>query len=93
MVPSGSTTSTGYALVDATNDYLIYQPANASFTVNLSARIFGYEWTEPATGSITNTGSFTALAGNNTFTLPGGYATKVGCCILYPPRPRHTDTG
>ena len=73
MVPSGSTTSTGYALVDATNDYLIYQPANASFTVNLPARIFSYEWTDPATGSITNIGSFTALAGNNTFTLPGGY--------------------
>jgi hypothetical protein len=72
MVPSDATSSTGYALAYANREYLIYQPANSSFTVTLPAQAFSYEWIDPATGSVTQTGTYNATAGSNPFILPAG---------------------
>ncbi len=74
MVPSDISTSTRYALVNLNAEYLVYQPSNTSFTVNLPAQTFAYEWINPATGDITQSGILSAVAGNNVFALPSGYS-------------------
>ena len=84
MVPSESSASTGYALVYTNNEYLIYQPSNSSFTVNLSAQTFSYEWIDPSTGNTTSAGSVTATAGNTLFMPPFGY-TNGALLHLSPP--------
>ena len=75
MVPSDAATSTGYALANANREYLIFQPATSSFTVTLPAQSFRFEWINPATGSVTQTGTYNAIAGSNTFNLPGGFSS------------------
>jgi hypothetical protein len=72
MTPTDKITSTGYCLSSA-NEYLIYQPANSSFTVTLTTRSFSYEWISPTTGLTIESGRFTATAGDRTFDLPNGY--------------------
>ena len=73
MIPDTSVCSTGFALVNADTEYLIYQPAHASFTVMLPAKTFRFEWLNPTNGKITDTGTMTATAGQNTFVLPKSY--------------------
>src|SRR4029077_2314002 len=74
MVPSDATSSTGYVLAYANHEYLIYQPATSSFSVTLPADSFAFEWINPATGSVTQTGTYNAVAGTNTFTLPAAFS-------------------
>ena len=71
MIPRGDLTSTTYALANPGNEYLIYQPtSNSSFTVNLIAGTYSYEWFNPSTGQIANSGSVTVAAGNKSFSAP-----------------------
>jgi hypothetical protein len=70
MTPQGSLSSTGFALVNTGNEYLVYQPDSGSFTVNLVTGSYSFEWFNPASGSIASTGSFTASSGNKRFTPP-----------------------
>lgn len=72
MVPNDALASTGYVLANPNIEYLVYQPVNATFTVNLPADTFRYEWICPNTGATPSTGSFSSTAGARTFTLPGG---------------------
>jgi hypothetical protein len=72
MMPSDATSSTGYALVYVNREYLVYQPASSSFSVTLPANSFSFEWIDPATGSVSQTGIYNAGAGSNTFNLPAG---------------------
>jgi hypothetical protein len=72
MVPTDSASSTGYALVNGGQEYLVYQPANASFTVQLPAGSFDYEWISPVTGQTTATGRI-IVTGTTAFSLPAGY--------------------
>lgn len=72
MVPNDALASTGYVLANPNVEYLVYQPSNAAFTVDLPADTFSYEWICPNTGTTTSTGTFTSMAGVRTFTLPSG---------------------
>jgi hypothetical protein len=75
MDPNISTATTGYALVHRSLvEYLVYQPTNnIPFSVNLPQQTFNFEWIDPASGSVTDRGSFTNTSGIGTFTPPAGY--------------------
>ncbi len=71
MIPSSSASdcSTTYCLRNPGAAYLVYQPTSSmSFTVNLIAGTYNYEWFNPATGLVVNTGSTTVDGGNKSFT-------------------------
>jgi len=71
MTPQNSLSSTTYCLANPGKEYLIYQPvSNVSFTVNLPAGTYSYEWFNPDTGSVASTGSITAGGGNQLFSAP-----------------------
>src|SRR5262249_51188577 len=70
MTPQGNLSSTGYVLANAGQEYLVYRPGTGNFTVNLVAGTYTYEWFNPSTSSITETGSFTAASGNRSFHSP-----------------------
>jgi inhibitor of KinA sporulation pathway (predicted exonuclease) len=72
-VPSddGSICSTKYCLYTPGIEYLIYQPITGSpFMVNLSAGTYTYEWFNPVSGSVSDTGTLTVGSGKKTFTAP-----------------------
>ena len=73
MTPSSNSSycSTTYCLRNPSNEYLIYQPTSGtSFTANLLAGTYSYEWFNPSTGTVSDTGSITAAAGSRSFTPP-----------------------
>ena len=71
MTPQGSLSSTGFCLANAGSEYLIYQPTSGtSFSVNLLAGTYGYEWFSPSAGTIAATGLLTATGGNQSFNPP-----------------------
>ncbi len=70
MRPSTSIASTRYALAAQGREYLVYQPAKASFTVHLAAGNYTYEWFDPVADAFVATGSFSAAAGNRQFSPP-----------------------
>jgi hypothetical protein len=72
MKPLNSLSSTSYCLADTGREYLVYQAtSSSSFTVNLKAGTYNYEWFNPNTGAIASTSSFTVAAdGNRNFTAP-----------------------
>jgi len=71
MTPQNSLTSTTFCLADPGNEYIVYQPAaGVSFTVNLQAGVYDYEWFNPDTRSVAETGVISATGGNQTFTPP-----------------------
>ena len=78
MVPSGNLSSTQYALANPGSEYLIVQPGNGAFTVEMQAGAYNYEWFDPNTASTTGTGLVTVEAGNNNFTPPFS-----GSAVLY----------
>ncbi|MDP1689289.1 MAG: Ig-like domain-containing protein [bacterium] len=70
-VPRGDLTSTNFALVTPGYEYLIYKPAaQSSFTINLIAGNYSYEWFNIVSGLVSGTGAITANGGNQTFTPP-----------------------
>jgi hypothetical protein len=77
-MPRPDLASTRYALANPGVEYLIYQPGAGSFTANLQNGQYQYEWLNPATGSITEAGSFTAPGGDRTFSPPFS-----GSAVLY----------
>jgi hypothetical protein len=44
MVPTSGVSSTSYALADPGREYVVFQPAEGSFTVELPAGDYGVEW-------------------------------------------------
>jgi hypothetical protein len=70
-VPRRDLSSTTYALASAGSEYLVYQPDDGSFTVNLenSASTLSVEWLDPATGEI-QPGASIAGGETRTFTPP-----------------------
>lgn len=72
MIPSDSSShcSTKYCLRNPGQEYLIYQPDAGSFTVDLVARDYSYEWFNPDTGSVSETGDISASGGSQSFTPP-----------------------
>jgi hypothetical protein len=71
MAPRRDLSSTTYALANPGAEYLIYHPTGgSSFTVNLVAGSYTYEWFNPSTGGTVKTGSFTTAAGEGSFSPP-----------------------
>ncbi len=68
--PRESLASTAYCLANPGQEYLVYQPASASFTVNLTAGNYTFEWFNTVSGKITATGSANAGGGNYSFSPP-----------------------
>ena len=66
MTPQGSLCSTGFCLANVGAEYLVYQPSGGSFSVNLVAGTYSYEWYNPSSGVIASTGLLTATGGNQT---------------------------
>lgn len=78
MLPSTTISSTQFALANPGSEYLVYSPNGGSFTVNLAAGTYNYEWFSPASAAIISTGSMTAAGGNQLFTTPSS-----GDAVLY----------
>jgi hypothetical protein len=57
VIPSSTFSTSGYALVNAGNTYLIYQPNKGSFTYTLPSGNYDFEWFNPNTGAVTATGT------------------------------------
>ena len=70
MTPQNSLSSTSYCLANPSSEYLVYQPGSGSFTVNLQAGTYSYEWFNPGAGSVAGTGTITASGGSRSFTPP-----------------------
>jgi hypothetical protein len=91
LIPSESVgdCSTQYCLRNTTDrEYLAYQDGTGNFTVNLVAGNYAYEWFNPTTGTIAETGTFAASAGDKTFTPPFSgdallYLSPIGGLVYY----------
>jgi len=70
MTPQNSLSSTSYCLANPGSEYLVYQPGSGSFTVNLQAGTYSYEWFNPGAGSVAGTGTITASGGSRSFSPP-----------------------
>jgi hypothetical protein len=82
MIPSDSADdcSTTYCLKNPGREYLVYQPDHHSFTVNLVAGDYDYEWFDPDSGIISESGTITAGGGNHAVSIPSSIA---GDAVLY----------
>ncbi|MHC4797392.1 MAG: PKD domain-containing protein [Planctomycetota bacterium] len=77
-----SPASTGYCLYESGEDYIVYQSGSGSFTVNLPAATYDYDWIHPYNG-LQSSGTFVWAGGNKSLTPPFGgdaviYITKGG---------------
>jgi hypothetical protein len=71
MTPRGDLASTEYALANPGVEYLVYQPTpDTSFSVDLVAGTYSFEWFNPGTGTIARFGTFTASSDKSSFTPP-----------------------
>jgi hypothetical protein len=70
MLPSTKVSSTGFALAKAGSDYLVYAPGGGSFNVNLQNGNYSYEWFDPNTARLVNTGCVKAWGGSQSFSPP-----------------------
>ena len=82
MTPSDNVEdcSTTYCLKNPGQEYLIYQPYHHSFNINLVAGDYNYEWFDPKSGTITQTGTITADGGKHAFSIPSSIASEA---VLY----------
>ena len=78
MVPRNDLASTAYCLADPGSEYLVYQPNDGAFSVNLVARAYAYEWFNPVTGAAAGTGSIDAAGGDHSFR-----ASFAGDAVIY----------
>lgn len=71
-LPSPALCSTGFCLAEPGRQYLVYRPpsASGSFTVNVLAGTYRFEWFDPAAGRVVETGAVTAGSEQRTFTPP-----------------------
>lgn len=71
MKPSVDVSSTRYALVNAGQEYLVFQPeAGKEFTVKLNAGNYKFEWFNAATSKVEGTGNISVDDGDRAFTPP-----------------------
>jgi hypothetical protein len=69
-VPSASLCSTGYCLAQPGHQYLVYQPGSGAFTLGIVAGSYRFEWFNPATGRVIQTGMITVGGEQHSFTPP-----------------------
>jgi hypothetical protein len=77
MVPRGDLTSTGYALADQGDEYLVFQRGGGSFTVQLQSGNYRVEWLRPHDGAFFDGGAITGT-GKQVFKAP-----FAGDAVLY----------
>jgi hypothetical protein len=70
MEPSTVVSSTRFALAKAGSEYLVYAPGGGSFTVDVQAGTYDYEWFNTRTAAIVSTGPITTLGRSHSFTPP-----------------------
>lgn len=70
MTPQNSLSSTAYCLANPGSEYLIYQPSSGSFTVDLQAGTYQYEWFNPDSGRIIETNPIVVAGGDRSFIPP-----------------------
>jgi hypothetical protein len=70
MKPKPSLSSTRYCLANPGVEYLVYQPSEGSFGVDLPAGTYQYEWLDPATNNIASSGTLSVPSGTYSFTPP-----------------------
>ena len=70
MLPRPDLASTRYTLANPGDAYLVYQPGLGPFAVNLQSDQYDYEWFNPRTSLVADSGSFKASAGNMMFSPP-----------------------
>ncbi len=78
MTPRQELSSTGYCLANPGSEYLVYQPNDGEFTVDLISGTYSYEWFNPVAGGKAGKGSFTAEDGRKSFAAP-----FAGDAVLY----------
>jgi hypothetical protein len=72
MLPTESSAhcSTTYCLRNPGAAYLIYQPGSGSFSADISAGDYQYEWFNPNTGSVADSGTISTPGGQMSFKPP-----------------------
>ncbi len=70
MTPQAALSSTGFCLANPGVEYLVYQPWPKSFTVQLPAGTYQFEWFNPVTNRVVTTGAVTVSEGRQSFTAP-----------------------
>jgi hypothetical protein len=69
--PRNDLSSTAYCLANPGHEYLIYNPGDdRSFTVMLAKGAYNYEWFNPTSEKVAETGGVTATEGSRSFTAP-----------------------
>jgi hypothetical protein len=84
-VPSSNLCSTGFCLAEPGHRYLVYQPptpSSTSFTVNVVAGMYRFEWFDPAAGALVTSGTTNLPTEQHTFTLPKGLASTDAVLLL-----------
>jgi hypothetical protein len=88
-VPSSNLCSTGFCLAEPGHQYLVYQPPtptpSTSFTVNVVAGTYRFEWFDPAAGTPATSGTINLPTEQHTFTLPKGLASTDAVLLLLSP--------
>jgi hypothetical protein len=69
-VPSPALSSTGNCLAKPGSQYLVYQPGNGGFSLNVMAGTYTQEWFNPTTGMVAQTGSVTVGTESHAFSPP-----------------------
>jgi hypothetical protein len=70
MTPQPTLSSTQYCLANRASEYLVYQPSGGSFTLDLLAGTYRYEWLDPSTNKIVSSGSVSVSGGTRLLTPP-----------------------
>jgi hypothetical protein len=83
MTPQSNLSSTGYVLAKVSEEYLVYQPDHAEFTVDLPAGTYSVEWFDPVTRqTITNAEPprTVIVEGDEIFDMPQAFSADA---VLY----------
>lgn len=80
ITPSTNVSSTAYALFNPGREYLVWQPATGSFTVDMKSGTYDYEWFVPDTSTVAGRGVLTLGDGQATFLPPSNHH---GGTVLY----------
>jgi len=70
MAPRNALSTTRYCLANPGREYLAYQPGSGSFSIDLAAGTYTYEWFNPATGVVAARGTIAAPGGSQAFSPP-----------------------
>ena len=91
-IPLNALSSTEYCLADPGNEYLVYNPGKSkTFSIALLSGTYDFEWFNPTSGKIVDSGSFQTSDGSRSFQTPFN-----GDAVLYIKRTRasawHTES-